>query len=200
MCQVTTSLLICGKWLFSNVLVMQIMWVTINQYFSDFLLPVLNVWTVFCSFLAWAFYHFYQVLCLVFIFPLILHPAPVQGLLPWFVFTCWIPSSSCFPLTAGAFHWDWTNAFQWTWPTMPEVPRGLSTVLPDYCAKTLKLLLHWTDRILVLFISLVSVLGLACDEVPAANALLQPACLVNCWLKPPFWWQSKYNLIWIITG
>lgn len=115
-------------------------------------------------------------------------------------FTCWIPSSSCIPLTAGAFHWDWTNAFQWTWPTLPEVPRGLSTVLPDYSAKTLKLFLHWTDRILVLFISLVPVLGLACDEVPAANALLQPACLVNCWLKPPFWWQSKYNLIWTITG
>lgn len=117
-----------------------------------------------------------------------------------FVFTCCIPGSSSFPLTASAFHWDWTNAFQQTWLTLSKALRGLCIVLPDYCEKTLKLLLHWTDRILVLFISLVSVLGLACDEVSAANALLEPARLVNCWLTPPFWWQSKYNLIWTITG
>lgn len=50
-------------------------------------------------------------------------------------------------------------------------------------------------RVQVLFISLVSVLGVTCDEVSAANALLQPTYLVvNCGLKPPFWWQSKYNL------
>lgn len=82
-CQVVTSLLICSKWLFSNVLIMQMRWVTINQYFSDFLMPVphLNVWTVFSASLSWALYHFYQVLCIVFIFPLILHPAPIQELL-----------------------------------------------------------------------------------------------------------------------
>lgn len=99
-CQVITSLLICGKWFFSNVLIMQIRWVTINPYFSDFLVPVphLNVWTVFHTSLAWVLFHFYQVFCLVFIFPLILHPAPIQGRLPWFVFTCCTPGSSSFPL------------------------------------------------------------------------------------------------------
>lgn len=161
----------------------------------------LNVWTVFCSSLVWALYHFYQVFCLVFIFPLILRPASIQGLLSWFVFTCCIPSSSSFPLTVGAFHWDWTNAIPGDMADSVNGPQGsLGTVLLDYCAKALKLLLHWTDRILVLFISLVSGLGLACDEVSAANALLEPACLVNCWLTPPFWWQSKYNLIWTIAG
>lgn len=166
-------------------------------------MPVLhlNVWTVFHSSLAWALYHFYQVFCLAFIFSLNLHPAALQGLLPWFVFTCCVPSNSSFLLTAGAFHWDWTNAIPKDMASSVKGPQGsLGTVLPDYCAKAVKLLLHWTVRILVLFISLVSELGLACDEVSAANALLKPACLVNCWLKPPFWWQSKYNLIWTITG
>lgn len=146
--QVITSLLLCGKWLFSNLLIMQIRWVTTNRYFSAFLVvvPHFKTWTIFHASLAWAFHHFYLVFWLVFIFLLILCTAPITELLPCCFFTCCFPGSTSFPLSASAFHWDWDNTSQWTWLTLSKALRGLYIVFPDYCVKTLRLFLHWTDK------------------------------------------------------